>query len=36
MKNGIFWQFISQKVCETARFSPFLYMSGGLEGLFDF
>jgi hypothetical protein len=31
-----FWQFISQNVREIARFSPFLHISGGLEGLFNF
>jgi hypothetical protein len=31
-----FWQFISQNMRKTARFLPFLYILGGLEGLFDF
>jgi hypothetical protein len=30
-----YWQLISQKVHETVHFSPFLYISSGLDGLSD-
>jgi hypothetical protein len=35
-KKRRFQQFTSQNVRETTPFLPFLYISGSLEGLFDF
>jgi hypothetical protein len=35
-KNGIFGDLFAKTCAKPSIFLPFLYISGGLEGLFDF